>query len=217
MPEQEMNQRKCERNESTKTIIGKAGFQGLRHIDVERFSKEAERATLNSVRTHPSKCSDDGSNYCEDASASIADNHDENHSLITRMMVGQDDLFKHAKSLIMRDSPDNKGVQGKMLAGDSDAEDGNTSLTGNCSESDRCCVEELTGDSGLFALTSSASDTQHNDVVRRNDPDACNERLAVSILDDHRRSFSMNVVDFTLRDNQINALIMIGKTPMQEN
>ena len=115
-----------------RALIGKAGFQGLRHIDVERFSKEAERATLNSVRTHPSKSTEDGSSYCEDASASIAKYPEENHPLIMRMMKEQDDLFKHAKSLMMRDHPDNKGIQGKTLAENSDDEDWNTSMIGNC-------------------------------------------------------------------------------------
>ena len=75
-------------------------------------------------------------------------------------------------------------------------------MIGNCSGSDQCCVDGLTDDCGLFASTSSAPDAQDNDVVRRDDPNACNERIAASVLDDHRRSFSMKVVDFTLRDNQ---------------
>ena len=118
------------------------------------------------------------------------------------MMARQDDFFKHATSLRMLGPPDNKGLQGKVFVGDSDDEAENTSLAGKCSENDPCRVEELIGNDGLFASTSSPSDTQHDDVVRRNDPNACNERIAVSIFDDYRRSLSMNVVDFTLRDNQ---------------
>ena len=50
------------------------------------------------------------------------------------MMTRQDDLFKHAKSVIMRGRPDNEGLREKMLASDSDDETENVSLIENCSE-----------------------------------------------------------------------------------
>ena len=138
--------------------------------------------TLNLVRTHLSEFSDAGSSCCEDASASVVENEHENYPMTMEMVTRQNDLFKHAKNLIMRGRPDNEGLREKMLARDNDNETGNLSLIGNCSGNGQCCVDELTGEDRLFATTCSSCDAQHDDAVRRNEPNACDERITT-----HRR------------------------------